>query len=620
MRLVLVICFFYSVTAISSDCLNPTVNKFNIEDHWISVHSSKALEAHDNKIKHVIIALHGTLRNGDEYFKDLCQSVKNKLETTLVVAPTFKREGDSRDKGELFWGRRWYQKWKYGYNSREGGLSSFEVMDLLIQSFEENKKYKNLKNITLIGHSAGGQFIQRYAAATKTPKTVKADLKLVVSNPSSYLYFHTERMEHTPIGYFSYTPDRDECPDYNEYIYGTEYGLPEYFNNLTAQDLPKNYQNNPVVYLMSEEDKETDYLDRSCGANTQGKNRIERAYNFFQYLRKTAPDHHHQFLSIPDIGHDHLKVFQSIQAQNIFIRKNTKKNLIINKIGAEVDQKSVTKSSFILMGGGENDPEGFKYLLREINGGDLVILSTKSKINHRYTHYLWNLAKKNNIKINSITTVSTKNQSAAGNLEALSALKKADGIFLTGGDQYRYFSYWENTLLLELLQEKINQGIPLAGSSAGLAIMGEFYFSAKNGTIYSDQALRNPDSTKIHLQKDLITHPFMKNILTDSHFSQRNREGRLLSFINRAKKQYDQTPFGIGVDENTTFIITSEYTRKTGNGDVLIYDLIDKSLGLNLGRIKRTKLIQNKVFPKLENIKEPFDLISVLNGEINILD
>ena len=620
MRLLLVIYFFYSVMALSNDCLNPTVNKFKIEDHWISIHSSKNLNTNNNKVDHVIIALHGTLRNGDEYFKDLCDSVKNKLETTLVVAPTFKREGDLRNEGELFWGRRWYQKWKYGYNSREARISSFEVMDRLIQSFEGNKNYKNLKNITLIGHSAGGQFIQRYAAATSTPKTVNADLKLVVSNPSSYLYFHPERMEHTPIGYFSYTPDRNECPDYNEYIYGTEYGLPEYFNSFTTQELIKNYQNNPVIYLMSEEDKETDYLDRSCGANTQGKNRIERAYNFFQYLRKMAPDHHHQFLSIPHIGHDHLKVFQSIEAQNIFSRKNTKKDLIINKIGSKADQKAVTKPSFILMGGGGNDPEGFKYLLRETNGGDLVILSTKSKINHRYTHYLWSLAKKNNIKINSITTLSTKNKSAANTMEALKVLNKADGIFLTGGDQYRYFSYWENTPLLELLQEKINQGIPLTGSSAGLAIMGEFYFSAKNGTIYSDQALRNPDSTRIHLQKDLITHPLMKNILTDTHFSERDREGRLLSFINRAKKQYLQSPKGIGVDENTTFIVTSEYTKKTGTGDVLIYDLIDKNFGLNLGRIKRTKLIQNKSYPKLENINEPFDIISVLNGEINILD
>ena len=150
--------------------------------------------------------------------------------------------------------------------------------------------------------------------------------------------------------------------------------------------------------------------------------------------------------------------------------------------------------------------------------------------------------------------------------------------------------------------------------------MGEFYFSAKNGTIYSDQALRYPDSTRIHLQKDFITHSLMKNILTDTHFSDRNREGRLLSFINRAKKQYGISPKGIGVDEKTTFIITNQYTQKTGTGDVLIYDLIDKNLGLNLGRIKRTKLIQNKIYPRLENINEPSDIISVLNGEINILD
>ena len=106
------------------------------------------------------------------------------------------------------------------------------------------------------------------------------------------------------------------------------------------------------------------------------------------------------------------------------------------------------------MGGGGNDPEGFKYLLKKTNGGDLVILSTKSKINHRYTHYLWNLAKENNIKLNSITTVSTKNTAAADDLQVLNVLKKAEGIFLTGGDQYRYFSYWNNTPLLQLLQEK----------------------------------------------------------------------------------------------------------------------------------------------------------------------
>ena len=69
---------------------------------------------------------------------------------------------------------------------------------------------------------------------------------------------------------------------------------------------------------MSEEDKSTDYLDRSCGANLQGNNRINRAYNFFQHVRKNYRNHEHNFYSIPSIGHEHIDVFESEQAKKIF--------------------------------------------------------------------------------------------------------------------------------------------------------------------------------------------------------------------------------------------------------------------------------------------------------------
>ena len=105
------------------------------------------------------------------------------------------------------------------------------------------------------------------------------------------------------------------------------------------------------------------------------------------------------------------------------------------------------------------------------------------------------------IPISSITTISTKDRKAANNIEVIKKIKNAEVIFLTGGDQYRYFSYWKNTKLLEALQNKINNGVALAGSSAGLAILGEFYFSAKNGTIYSNEALQNPYSEKIDIKK-----------------------------------------------------------------------------------------------------------------------
>ena len=46
------------------------------------------------------------------------------------------------------------------------------------------------------------------------------------------------------------------------------------------------------------------------------------------------------------------------------------------------------RQNLILMGGGGNEAESFKLLLESANGGDIVVLSTKSKINHRYTHPL----------------------------------------------------------------------------------------------------------------------------------------------------------------------------------------------------------------------------------------
>ena len=194
------------------------------------------------------------------------------------------------------------------------------------------------------------------------------------------------------------------------------------------------------------------------------------------------------------------------------------------------------------MGGGGNEAESFKLLLESANGGDVVVLSTKSKINHRYTHYLWRLAEVNNIEINSITTISTKNKNATNSVEAKNILQAAEAIFLTGGDQFRYKSYWENTDFIKILNKKITDKTPIAGSSAGLAILGEYYFSAKNGTVYSEDALNNPRSSKIVIEKDLLMIPLLENVITDSHYSERNREGRLLAFKTERFKNMEGSP------------------------------------------------------------------------------
>jgi cyanophycinase-like exopeptidase len=82
--------------------------------------------------------------------------------------------------------------------------------------------------------------------------------------------------------------------------------------------------------------------------------------------------------------------------------------------------------------------------------------------------------------------------------------------------------------------------------------MGEFLFSADNGTITSATALANPFSNKVALDRDFLVLPNMSNLITDSHFVTRDRMGRLLTFLARIVHDgWASTPRGLGIDERT---------------------------------------------------------------------
>jgi cyanophycinase len=82
-------------------------------------------------------------------------------------------------------------------------------------------------------------------------------------------------------------------------------------------------------------------------------------------------------------------------------------------------------------------------------------------------------------------------------------------------------------------------------------------------------------SVDITLTNDLFHLPYMSNILTDTHFFQRDRMGRLVTFLARVVKNkwihpsFDDA-MGIGVSEHTGVLIdhTSGNCTLTGDGPV----------------------------------------------------
>eukprot|EP00004_Rigifila_ramosa_P008276 TRINITY_DN1948_c0_g1_i2.p1 TRINITY_DN1948_c0_g1~~TRINITY_DN1948_c0_g1_i2.p1 ORF type:complete len:218 (-),score=43.37 TRINITY_DN1948_c0_g1_i2:25-678(-) len=129
---------------------------------------------------------------------------------------------------------------------------------------------------------------------------------------------------------------------------------------------------------------------------------------------------------------------------------------------------------------------------------------------------------------------------------------------MAGGDQWDYMSFWRNTSVQTILNNHVNvKKAPIGGTSAGLAVLGKFVYTAQTGSVSSNEALDNPYDSLIALTDDsLLRIPLFEQLITDSHFYERDRMGRLMSFMGRIQTDYDQVSVrGIGVSENTALCV-----------------------------------------------------------------
>ena len=580
-------------------------SKLFYKDNFLTYYTTHDISQENTQINRLVIVVHGALRNGDEYFADTVSAAKKHgvQNNTMIIAPHFRRQSDKREQGEIYYGNHWTTKWKYGYDSQDSDkVSSFTLIDTLITRIYNSKLFPNLKNIVITGHSAGGQFTQRYAIGSKVQKNVQAKISFVPSNPSSYMYLHSERY-HFKEGNFTLNDKIEDCPLYNEYIYGPA-NRAKYLAKYSTQELKNIYKSNKVTYLMSEEDKGSDSLDRSCEAMAQGKNRFERALNFWYYDKKMQLSSNHNFMGIPGIAHEHKDVYASKEAGEIVFGLPTKKesSFLYRKIGNSNDIQAHSKELYLLLGGGKNELKGFSKFLTAANGGDVLVISGKEELNQRYTHDLWNMAQENNIKIDSVETISFLNKDAGFKEFVVNKVANAEAIFFTGGDQSKYIDRIKGTLAHDEIMKKVEVGVPLAGTSAGLAIMGEYIFSAKAGGLSSKYVLKNPHANEITIENNFFKSKVLTNLITDTHFMNRNRQGRLLGFMFRA--QYDfrlKSLYAIGIDEQSSLVLTSD--SMSSQGGVYLYKHSNNISPraqvnrLNFGPVKKLKLKTKFSYP-----------------------
>src|SRR5579885_631528 len=166
------------------------------------------------------------------------------------------------------------------------------------------------------------------------------------------------------------------------------------------------------------------------------------------------------------------------------------------RTGSPQDSSAKPQPGFALMGGGPRQDPAFRFLCERSAGGDFLILRANTEDDY---------AKQVNGEIaatcplNSVATIVFSDREDSSDPKLLAILRQAETIFIAGGDQSNYVRFWQDTPVQDALDRHIAEGKPLGGSSAGLAVLGEFSFSSMIDTIHSPEALADPYGNKVTL-------------------------------------------------------------------------------------------------------------------------
>ena len=101
----------------------------------------------------------------------------------------------------------------------------------------------------------------------------------------------------------------------------------------------------------------------------------------------------------------------------------------------------------------------------------------------------------------SAETIVFHHREASFDPRVIAALRGRDGIFLAGGDQGNYIRYWKGTPVQDALNAHVRANRPIGGSSAGLAILGHYSYTALDGgSMESKIALLDPFNSGVTLE------------------------------------------------------------------------------------------------------------------------
>ncbi len=186
----------------------------------------------------------------------------------------------------------------------------------------------------------------------------------------------------------------------------------------------------------------------------------------------------------------------------------------------------------------------------------LIVLSTASDEPERKADQYRSSFR--SLGVDNVSFLHPSSRADANASDLMDEVDRADAIFFTGGNQLKLVSTLGGTLLEAKLHQRHHAGLHLGGTSAGAAAMSAVMIARGRG-----RSMARLSSLRMS-----AGFGFLRNIIVDQHFRERDRYGRLLAAV-----LCNPSMLGFGLDENTAFAVdTDNQVTVYGKGALTIVD------------------------------------------------
>jgi cyanophycinase len=224
------------------------------------------------------------------------------------------------------------------------------------------------------------------------------------------------------------------------------------------------------------------------------------------------------------------------------------------------DVKGQQRGYVIPIGGAEEKIDNPEILQRFVtlaggNDANICIIPTASQLDdtgERYEKLFAELGAGKTVSLNISERKDAQNQ------DYVDLLQESTGIFITGGNQLRLSTILGGTPIAKTIRQLNAQGVHVAGTSAGAAIVSQHMITGGNSGVV-------PTGDGVNLAPGL---GLINTVVVDQHFNERNRLARLLSAVS-----YNPFLIGVGLDEDTAaFIDHNNVFTVVGSGAITVVD------------------------------------------------